>query len=68
MIHGKFSWNILAISNFVLGSKSPELGRTQYFFGAVVLILNKTFLSVGFIIVMYEVTGTLNGPTKHNLT
>lgn len=40
----------------------PELGRTQYFFGAVVLILNITLLSVGFFSVIYEVTGTLNGP------
>lgn len=42
----------------------PEFGRTQYFLGAVVLILNNTFLSEGFVRVMKAVTGTLNGPAK----
>lgn len=45
-------------------SNSPQLGRTQYFFGAVVLILNKIFLSVGFINLICEVTLELNGPLK----
>jgi hypothetical protein len=52
----------LAISIEVVGSRTPELGRTQYFFGAVVLILNNTFLSDGFVSFMYEVTGALKGP------
>jgi hypothetical protein len=30
-------------------SNTPEFGRTQYFFGAVVLILKQTFFSDGFI-------------------
>lgn len=47
------------------GSKTPELGRTQYFFGAVVFILNNTFLSAGFVSVIYEVTGEVNGPGKY---
>ena len=40
----------------------PELGRTQYFFGAVVLILNPTLLLVGLCNVIYEVIGCLNAP------
>lgn len=32
----------LAISTLEFGSSTPELGRTQYFFGAVVFILKST--------------------------
>lgn len=56
--------SVLAISIILLGSNIPELGRTQYFFGAVVLILNNTFLSEGFVNFIYDVTGTLKGPVK----
>lgn len=52
----------LAISTELLGSMAPQFGRTQYFFGAVVLILNKIFLSVGFFRLMCDVTGCVNGP------
>lgn len=46
----------------------PELGRTQYFFGAVVLILKSTFLSDGLVNFIYDVIGTLKGPeTKSKL-
>lgn len=41
---------------------APQFGRTQYFFGAVVLILNKTFFSVGFLRLICDVTGCVNGP------
>lgn len=54
----------LAISTELLGSMAPQLGRTQYFFGAVVLILNKIFLSVGFLRLMCDVTGCVNGPVE----
>lgn len=54
----------LAISTELRGSMAPQLGRTQYFFGAVVLILKRIFLSVGFFRVMCEVTGCVNGPAK----
>lgn len=57
---------LLAISVLLLGSKTPELGRTQYFLGAVVLILNITLLSDGFVNFIYEVTGALNGPENRN--
>lgn len=46
----------------LLGSSVPELGLTQYFFGAVVLILNSTTFSDGLVNFMYDVHGTLNGP------
>jgi hypothetical protein len=52
----------LAISTELRGSMAPQFGRTQYFFGAVVLILNKTFFSVGFLRLMCDVTGCVNGP------
>lgn len=55
----------LAISITLFESSTPELGRTQYFLGAVVLILNKTFLSEGFINFMYDVTATLKGPANN---
>lgn len=42
----------------------PELGLTQYFLGAVVLILKHTLLDVGFVSFMNEVTGEVNGPGK----
>ena len=58
--------NLLAISTELLGSIAPQFGRTQYFFGAVVLILNKTFLSVGFLRLMCDVTGCVNGPESNN--
>lgn len=45
-----------------LGSKRPEFGRTQYRFGAVVLILNRIGLSVGFFSTICEVMAWLNGP------
>ena len=48
---------------------TPELGLTQYRFGAVVLILKQTFRSVGFRSVMTEDTADVNGPeTKSTLT
>lgn len=56
---------LLAISTELLGSTTPQLGRTQYFLGAVVLILNAIFLSVGFFRLMCDVTGCVNGP-KNN--
>lgn len=46
----------------VLGSNRPEFGRTQYRLGAVVLILNRIGLSVGFFSTMCEVMAWLNGP------
>lgn len=58
----------LAISTELRGSMAPQLGRTQYFFGAVVLILKRIFLSVGFFRVMCEVTGCVNGPAKNKLS
>lgn len=54
--------DLLAISTLALLSNVPEFGLTQYFLGAVVLILNITFLSEGFVSFIYEVTGTLKGP------
>jgi hypothetical protein len=54
----------LAISTELRGSIAPQFGRTQYFFGAVVLILNKTFFSVGFFRLMCDVTGCVNGPGR----
>lgn len=62
------SLNSLAISTELLGSMVPQLGRTQYFFGAVVLILNKIFLSVGFFRLMCDVTGCVNGPAEDKLS
>lgn len=56
--------HLLATSIVVLGSRAPELGRTQYRFGAVVLILKRIFLSVGFVSRMYVSTETLKGPAK----
>lgn len=40
--------NLLPTSIKLFGSNKPEFGRTQYRFGAVVLILNRIGLSVGF--------------------
>lgn len=54
----------LAISIESLGYKCPQFGRTQYFFGAVVLILNKMVLSVGLVNRIYDVIDELNGPKK----
>lgn len=54
--------NSLAISTLVLGSRTPELGRTQYFFGAVVLILNNTVSLEGLVRRMYVVHPTSNIP------
>jgi hypothetical protein len=45
----------------------PQLGRTQYFLGAVVLILNATFLSAGFFRLMCDVTACVNGPKKEKI-
>lgn len=39
---------LLPTSMKLFGSNKPEFGRTQYRFGAVVLILNRIDLSVGF--------------------
>lgn len=48
-------------------SNTPEFGRTQYFFGAVVLILKPIFLSEGLVSFIYDVIGFLNEPaTKPN--
>jgi hypothetical protein len=45
------------------GLRAPEFGRTQYLFGAVVFILKYTFLFVGLINFMYDVTGPpVKGP------
>lgn len=54
--------NILAMSIISFACRVPQLGRTQYFFGAVVLILNKIVLSVGFLNFIYDVMDWLNGP------
>lgn len=56
----------LATSIVCLGSNAPEFGRTQYFLGAVVFILNKIFLSVGLVNRIYDITDTLNGPETQN--
>lgn len=56
--------NSLPISMKLLGSSRPEFGRTQYRFGAVVLILNRIGLSVGFFNSMCEVMAWLNGPAN----
>lgn len=56
-----------AISDIFCGSNIPEFGRTQYFFGAVVLILKQTLCSDGFLSLIYEVTGAVKGPTKLNI-
>jgi hypothetical protein len=42
-----FSLPATSITPFV--SNTPEFGRTQYFFGAVVLILKQTFFSDGLV-------------------
>lgn len=55
-------WNLLDTSTLAPGSRLPEFGRTQYFFGAVVLILNRMFLSVGLTRIMCEVMGVSKGP------
>lgn len=55
---------LLAISMELFASIAPQFGRTQYFFGAVVLILKRIFLSVGFFNDMCDVTGCMNGPMK----
>lgn len=62
-----YSLNLLAISTELFGSTMPQLGRTQYFLGAVVLILNATFLSDGFFRLMCDVTGCVNGPKKNQI-
>ena len=63
---GRDGWGsyLLAISTELFGSTTPQLGRTQYFLGAVVLILNATFFSVGFFRLMCDVTGCVKGPKK----
>lgn len=50
----------------LLASMAPQFGRTQYFFGAVVLILKRIFLSVGFFNDICDVTGCMNGPIEKN--
>ena len=55
---------ILAISTELFGSTTPQFGRTQYFFGAVVLILNAIVSSVGFFRLICDVTGCENGPEE----
>lgn len=52
----------LDTSTLAFGSSVPQLGRTQYFFGAVVLILNRIFSSVGLDRRMCDVMAWLNGP------
>lgn len=52
----------LPTSKKLFGSNKPEFGRTQYRFGAVVLILNKIGLSVGFFSNICDVMAWLNGP------
>lgn len=52
-----------AISVTSFGLRAPEFGRTQYLFGAVVFILKYTFLFVGLVNFIYDVTGPpVNGP------
>lgn len=58
---------LLPTSMKLFGSSKPELGRTQYLFGAVVLILNKIGLSVGFFNNICDVMAWLNGPEIHKL-
>lgn len=41
--------NLLSINVLELGLTAPTFGRTQYFLGAVVLILNNCVESVGFV-------------------
>lgn len=55
---------LLAICVDSPAASRPELGRTQYLLGAVVLILNKTFFSDGLVSFRKLVTGWLNGPVK----
>lgn len=54
----------MVISRVFLGSRRPQLGRTQYFLGAVVLILNKIECSVGLVNRMNDETAVQNGPTN----
>ena len=49
------------------GSTTPELGFTQYFLGAVVLILKHTFRSDGFFSFIEEVTAEVKGPAHSNI-
>lgn len=56
------SFGLPATSITPFASSTPEFGLTQYFFGAVVLILKQTFFSEGFVNFIYEVTGEVNGP------
>lgn len=58
------TWYLLAISMVLFGSSMPQLGRTQYFLGAVVLILNRMICSVGFVNRIYDETAVQNGPGK----
>lgn len=46
------------------GSMTPELGLTQYRFGAVVLILKQTFRSEGFLRVITAEAAVVKGPIK----
>lgn len=56
--------NSLAISTLEFGLRTPELGRTQYFFGAVVFILNSTVSVLGFVSRMYVVYPCSKSPEK----
>ncbi len=58
-------WKFLpVISTFCFGSTIPELGFTQYLFGAVVLILKHTLRSEGFVKVIKDDTAEVKGPSK----
>lgn len=52
----------------VFALNTPEFGRTQYFFGAVVLILKPIFSSEGFVSFIYDVIGFLNDPATEKNT
>lgn len=52
----------MAISCDSRRSSKPQFGRTQYFFGAVVLILKNISWSVGLVSRIYDATAVRNGP------
>jgi hypothetical protein len=64
---GTGSTCMITCTSFELpGSTTPELGRTQYFFGDVVLTLNATFSWPG--LVSVRVTGIVFRSSKRNFS
>lgn len=49
--------HLLSINVLALGLTAPTFGRTQYFLGAVVLILNSCVESVGFVNLIVVILG-----------